>query len=267
MIDTHCHLTYGPLFDRLDEVLKGAAAAGVDRMITVGTSPGDAQRAVTLAASHAHIYATVGVHPHYAAQWADVDGLEATLERLLEHPRVVAIGEMGLDRHYDDPPLEIQRRVLRLQLEIAGRVSATMPIIIHNREATDEVLEILRRSGLAPNRFVFHCFTGSAEELEAILAFGAMVSFTGVVTFQNARALACSAATVPMERIMVETDAPYLTPEPHRKRRPNEPRFVTFVAEHLASQRSMNPATFIAQVDANAERFFGIGTAGDSAPR
>ena len=258
MIDTHCHLTYKPLYDRIEAVLHAADEAGVDRMISVGTCPDDAQLAVALAETYSHIYATAGVHPHYAAKWMEDDRLERMLGRLLDHPRVVAMGEMGLDRHYGDPPLEVQRSVLRRQLDVAGQIRETMPIVIHNREATDEVLAELRRSKLAPHRFVFHCFTGNSEELAAILQFGAMVSFTGIVTFGNARQLSQDAATVPIDRIMVETDSPYLTPEPHRKHRPNEPRFVPFVAEHLASQRGMKADIFVAKVDANAERFFGL---------
>lgn len=261
MIDTHCHLTYEPLFERIDEVLAGAAVAGVDRMISVGTAPDDAQRAVALAEGHDNLFATAGIHPHYAAKWADVEDVAARLEALLDHPRVVAIGEMGLDNHYDDPPLPKQRKILQIQLEVAKGLSASTPIIIHNRDATEEMLHILQDSGLAPERFVFHCFTGDAEELASILDFGAMVSFTGIVTFGSARDLSRCAATVPIDRVMVETDAPYLTPEPHRKCRPNEPRYIPHVAAHLAAARGMASEDFITQVDANAERFFGIGSA------
>ncbi len=256
MIDTHCHLTYEPLCNRVDDVLKRAVEAGVDRMITVGTSPEDSVRTVALVERCEKVYATVGVHPHHAAEWVDRGDFDATMREVFRNPRVVALGEMGLDNHYDDPPIEDQRRVLQWQLEIAAELNDGSPIIIHNREATDQILEALRDSGIPGGRFVFHCFTGSDRELDDVLEFGAMVSFTGIVTFSNAATLAASAKRVPQDRLMVETDAPYLTPEPHRKVRPNEPCHVVHVAKFLASQREVGEKEFVEVVDANAVRFF-----------
>ncbi len=258
MIDTHCHLTFKLLLDDLDAVLTRAHDAGVDRMITVATTPDDARQAAALAGQHDNVYATVGVHPHYAGQWRGRgQDVAAAMRELADDPKVVALGEMGLDRHYDDPPIDDQRRVFALQLETAKAL--TKPIIIHNREATDEVLAMIRDAGLPGARFVFHCFTGTQQELDAILELGAMVSFTGIVTFSNARSLARSAAGVPLDRLMIETDSPYLTPEPHRKVRPNQPCYVPCVASFLAQQRGMDESEFIAAVDRNAERFFGLG--------
>ena len=256
MIDTHCHLTYDPLYERVDEVLKRAAGAGVDRMITVGTSPDDSRRAAVLAGRCANVYATAGVHPHHAAAWVDRGAFDATLRESASDPRVVALGEMGLDTHYDDPPIEDQHRVLRWQLEIAAELNDGSPIIIHNREATDDILAALRGSGIPGGRFVFHCFTGSEAELDAVLEFGAMVSFTGIVTFKNAATLAASARRVPEECLMIETDAPYLTPEPHRKVRPNEPCYVPHVARFLAERRGVDEVRFIETMDENAVKFF-----------
>ncbi len=270
MIDTHCHLTYDGLHERIDDVMQGAADAGVDRMISVGTTPDDALKAVALAERRDNVFATVGLHPHYSAQWPDLATLVQAIQRLSAHPRVVAIGEMGLDRHYPDPPIDDQKRAFAAQLETVkslpsepsssepGRVGPVLPIIIHNREATDETVGMIRDSGLPGDRFVFHCFTGKRDELDAVLDLGAMVSFTGIVTFKNARDLADCAARVPADRIMVETDSPYLTPEPHRKVRPNEPRYVPYVARFLAERRGVPEAEFVKQVDANAERFFGL---------
>ncbi len=256
MIDTHCHLTYDGLYERVDEVIAAAQAAGVDRMITVGTTPRDAQRAMDLAERYDGVYATVGVHPHYAADWLDAKQVNEALRIGATHPRIVALGEMGLDRHYPDPPIELQKQLLAIQLDAASQVD-DLPIVIHNREATEETLAMLRASGIAPERFVFHCFTGEIEELDSILAFGAMVSFTGIVTFRNAPHLAEGAKRVPLARLMVETDSPYLTPAPHRKVRPNEPRYVVDVARFLAEVKEMAFDEFTDAMDTNAERFFG----------
>jgi TatD DNase family protein len=256
MIDTHCHLTYDPLLGRIDDVLRRAGEAGVDRMITVGTSPEDVAKAIALAQRFAQVYAAVGLHPHYSAQWQDLGVVQQMIRTLASHPRVVAIGEMGLDRYYPDPPIQVQRRALEAQLQIAAEFDK--PIIIHNRQATDDTLAMLRDSGIAASRFVFHCFTGSPAELDAILAFGAMVSFTGIVTFNSARELGESTRRVPDDRIMIETDSPYLTPEPHRKVKPNEPCFVPHVAAHLAKVRGISVEQMVQLVDANARRFFGV---------
>lgn len=268
MIDTHCHLTFKPLLDQIDAVLKRARQEGVDRMICVGTSPDDSRQAVTLAERSDHIYATVGIHPHYADQSADPNELTAAFREMAGHPKIVALGEMGLDNHYPDPPIETQRQVFTWQLELARQMDeeqvvgkrrrGAKPIIIHNREATDEVLAMIRDSGIPGERFVFHCFTGTDTELDAILDLGSMVSFTGVVTFKNATDLATCAARVPLDRLMIETDSPYLTPEPHRKVRPNEPCYVPCVASFLADVRGVDRDEFVAAMDRNAVRFFGL---------
>jgi len=254
MIDTHCHLTFRDFIGREDEVVAKAREAGVDRMITVGITPEDAARAVGLAERFAGVFATVGLHPHYAAEFADPEPVGAAMRLLSGRTEVVALGEMGLDRHYPDPPLEDQKRLFGYQLEIAAGID--LPIIIHNREATDETIAMIRAGGVPGERFVFHCFTGDEREVDAILDLGAMVSFTGISTFKNAKTIADCAARAPLERIMVETDSPYLTPEPYRKVRPNEPCYVPYVARFLAERRGMEEGEFVAQMDANAERFF-----------
>lgn len=255
MIDTHCHLTYAGIVERLDEVLAQAAAAGVTGMVSIGTSLDDSAKAVALTARHPQVCATVGIHPHHTPTCTDRPRLHAELTRLAAAPKVVALGEMGLDWHYPDPPRQAQREVLAWQLEWM-HTQPNLPGVIHNREATADVLPMLRDSGLAPQRFVFHCFTGSDAELEAILDYGAMVGFTGIVTFKNAATLAAAAARVPLERLLIETDAPYLTPEPYRKIKVNEPRHVATVAQFLAQRRGMSVADFTAATDANARRFY-----------
>ncbi len=253
MIDTHCHLTYDGLYERVDQVITGATSAGVDRLITVGTTPPDCYKALDLSHQYPNVFATVGVHPHYAAG-VHPDDMRVAYRELAEDPRVVALGEMGLDQHYPDPSLADQQRVLNLQLEICAPLNK--PIIIHNREATDLTIAQLSASGIDPARFVFHCFTGEADELEAILTFGAMVSLTGIVTFSSARNLAEASDMIPLDRLMMETDSPYLTPAPHRKVRPNEPKYVIHTAEFISERRGLSFDEFVKQMDANAERFF-----------
>ena len=245
MIDTHCHLTYQPLYEQVDAVIAAAQDAGVDRLITVGTS---------LAERYPCVYATTGVHPHYAHDHRDRSAIVDMIQAGIKHDRVVAIGEMGLDMHYPDPPIEDQVRVFEWQLEASG--DCDLPIIIHNREATDRTIELILASGIPGGRFVFHCFTGDGTELDAILGLGAMVSFTGITTFGNAKTIADCAARTPIDRIMVETDSPYLTPAPHRKVRPNQPCYVVHTARFIAERRDMDEQTFVEQVDANADRFF-----------
>lgn len=255
MIDTHCHLTYKGLAERLEEVLALAGEANVDRMVTIGTRPDDARKAVALAERFDNIYAAVGVHPHYSGEFPDRAVVEQTIRELAAHPKVVAIGEMGLDRHYPEPTLDVQQRVLEWQLELAVTMP-DKPVVIHNRKATEETLAVLRASGIAPQRFDFHCFTGTLAEMDAILDFGAMIGFTGVVTFQNAGELVECVRRIPVDRFLIETDSPYLTPAPHRKVRVNEPKYAALVARFMAGQRGLSEADLIAQADANAERFF-----------
>lgn len=257
MIDTHCHLTFEQLANRLDEVLRNATLAGVDGMISVGTTPEQTRRAIAVAALHRGVYASAGLHPHYVSQYTSKSALLESLREAAASPHVVALGEMGLDRHYPEPPLAHQRQAFDWQLELAAEPAlAHLPIIIHNRKATDETLAMLRQARMPGERFVFHCFAGDVAEVEAILAFGAMVSFTGIVTFPNAAEVADASDRVPVDRLMVETDAPYLTPEPYRKIRPNEPRYVVEVARFLAERRKMDYRDFEAVMDGNAKRFF-----------
>lgn len=258
MIDTHCHLTFRELADRVDDVLAAARDAGVEQVICVGTTPNDAEAAHALAQRHEGVYSTVGVHPHYVQRVADMEKLREAMRRLADEPRVVAFGEMGLDYHYDDPPRDAQRDAFARQLEIIAQIETPLPVIIHNRKATDDVLRMIAEAGLPGERFVFHCFSGEADEAERILATGAMISFTGIVTFSGARDVAAASDRVPIDRLMVETDAPYLTPAPHRKVRPNEPRYVVDVARFLAQRRNMTLADFAARTDANARRFFAL---------
>ena len=257
MIDTHCHLLYPGLRERLDEVLGSARSAGVGGFVTIGTTTTDSLAGTGLCDRHPDVWCSAGIHPLHAADpisWND-------LRTAAAHPRCVAWGELGLDRHYPEPAQELQVRVLE---ELLGRIRAwraeglDKPVVIHCRKAVEELLPVLRASGLPPDRFVFHCFTEEPREARAVLDFGAWISFTGVVTFRGAPAVAEAARLVPPDRLMCETDAPFLSPEPVRGTRPCEPAFVMHTARFLASLRGVPFDEFERTVDANARRFFGL---------
>ncbi|MBL9150265.1 MAG: TatD family hydrolase [Phycisphaerae bacterium] len=257
MFDTHCHLTFPEYRGRVADVLRDARAHGVHGAITVSTTAANAAQSLELARAHRDLWCTAGVHPLHSDDPLDWPCIRACGR----DPKCVAWGELGLDNHYANPPRELQRRVLDEQLahiESWRRDGLEKPIVIHCRDAFDDLLPILRATTLPRERFVFHCFTGTPDEARAVLDFGASISFTGVVTFRNAKAVADAACLVPGDRIMVETDAPFLTPEPFRTTRPNEPKYVTHVADRLADLRGESRAAFADRVDANAERFFGL---------
>jgi TatD DNase family protein len=257
VIDTHCHLTSAPLAPDAPAVIARARAAGVHGLITVATSAADAEAALALAADHEGVWCTAGMHPLYADEPRDWPAIR----RVAERPECVAWGELGLDNHYEKPPRELQDAVLEEHLalvEAAASEGLVRPVVVHCREAFDELLAVFRATALDPTRFVFHCFTGGPDEARAVLDFGAWISFTGVVTFRNAREVAEAAKLVPADRIMVETDAPYLAPEPVRKTWPNEPCHVVHTARFLADLRGVEPEAWERALDANAERFFGI---------
>ncbi len=257
MIDTHCHLTFKQFQGRIDEVLGEARRAGVSGAITVGTTSASSEAGLVIAKQHDGVWCTAGLHPLYADETPDW----TVLEEVAAHPKCVAWGELGLDNHYDKPLRSIQDRLLSEQLsfiEAAQSDGMTKPVVVHCRKAVDELLEVLRRSSLDPSRFVFHCFSETPDDARKILDFGAWISFTGIVTFKNAPGVAESAILVPADRIMVETDAPFLSPEPVRKMFPNEPKNVVHTARFVADLRGVDRRDFERQLDANAERFFGL---------
>lgn len=261
LIDTHCHLTHEDLAAQIGDVLARAAAADVTRMITVATTPADARAAIALARAHPQVHVAAGIHPHEAARVsADDLAALAALHRGqwpdVPAGRPVAVGETGLDFHYDFAPRDVQERVFRFQLELACETGR--PVIIHARKAEERVCEILADYPALAGRVVFHCFSCGVEVARRVLDGGWWLSFTGVVTFKNADAARAAAVFVPADRIMVETDAPYLSPEPVRKIRVCEPAFVEHTARRLAELRGVSFEEFAAQTTANAERFFGL---------
>jgi TatD DNase family protein len=230
--------------------LARAAAAGVSRMVTIGTQPGDWEACLALCRGHANIRCAIGVHPNHSHQ-VEFEQI-ALLRGLQADPAVVALGEMGLDYHYDFAPRDRQRRFLEAQLAMA--VELNRPVVIHCREATDDCLAVMKNYPVPAA--VFHCFTGTVAEAELILAAGYLIGFTGVVTYKNAPQLRQIAATMPMDRILVETDAPYLSPEPVRKQKTNEPSFVVHTAIAVAAARGLTGHEFDRLTTANAMAFY-----------
>ena len=258
MIDTHCHLTFPDYAGRIDETLDHAASMGVTGAITIATTTADSIDTLRLAHEHERVWCSAGVHPLYSHEgphdWSVLRASGAD-------EKCVAFGELGLDHHHDGPHRDTQFGVLADQLaaiETLARDGIERPIVIHCREAFDDLIPILAQTTLDPARFVFHCFTGDEDDARAVLDFGAMLSFTGVVTYRNAKEVARAAAMVPDDRIMCETDAPFLSPEPVRGQRPCRPGFARHTAEFLARVRSTPFRDFHALLDDNTQRFFGI---------
>ena len=251
MIDSHCHLTDPRLFAQLEEILARAQSAGVTRMITVGTNPADDEAAIAVCRGRMErVRCTVGVHPNYCHEVAFEQ--VARVRELQSDPAVVALGEMGLDYHYDFADRARQRKFFQAQLSLAAELSR--PVVIHCREAVDDTLAIL---GAFPSvAAVFHCFTGTVEEAGKILEAGYLLGFTGVVTFRKNDVLREAARLTPRDRLLVETDAPYLSPEPVRKQKTNEPAFVMHTARILAEQWGVDTEELDRITTANVERFF-----------
>jgi TatD DNase family protein len=253
LVDSHCHLDDTQFDADRDAVIERARAAGVETMLAVGTGngPPDLEAGIRLADRYAEMYATVGVQPHDASKATPETYVR--LRELLAHPKVVAIGEIGLDYHYNFSPPEVQREVFARQLELAR--AAGLPVVVHTREAWPDTLWLLAEAGVASG--VMHCFSGGPQEAGQSLALGFHVSFAGVVTFPKALAIQAAARMVPLERLLVETDAPYLAPVPHRGKR-NQPAFVVETARKLAELRGTALEEIAAATTENFRRLFGV---------
>ncbi|BDU78037.1 TatD family hydrolase [Mesoterricola sediminis] len=251
LVDSHCHLTGSYLGeDQLQAVLDRAREAGVTGMVAVGCNLDDSRLVLALARRHPCLAASLGVHPHDARTW-DPLTLDA-LEALLADPAAVFVGETGLDWHYDLSPREEQEQVFRAQIRLARRLGK--PLMIHTREAPEATLAILREEGA--DRGVIHCFSEDLAFARAALDLGFHLSFSGIVTFKNAQAIREVAAWAPLDRILVETDAPYLAPVPFRGKA-NEPAFVTHVAAQVAALRGLRPESLAETAAANLEALCG----------
>lgn len=247
LVDTHCHLD---LLDDADAALERATTVGVERVITIGVDLATSEDAVRRAEADERVFATVGLHPHDAKDWTP--SVWDRIGSLATHPRVVGVGEGGLDFHYDNSPRPQQREVFARHIALAHETDRTL--VIHSREAWDDTFRILEEGG-QPARTVYHCFIGGPAEAERALGMGAVLSFSGIVTFANADAVRQAALLAPLDRILIETDAPFLTPVPHRGR-PNEPAYVEHTAAFLADLKGVTLKEFSQVTTANAERMF-----------
>ena len=252
LIDSHCHLDYYSDTD-LPLVLARAAEAGVGEMVTIGTTLAQSATLPAMAARHANLWCTVGVHPHYAAE-APIPTPE-TLAAMTRDPKVIGIGESGLDYFYDKAPRDVQAANFRAH--IRGARLAGLPLAIHARDADDDIAAILREETDQGGAFAFllHCFSSSRELAEAALALGGFISFSGILTFPKSVDLRAIARDVPADRILVETDAPYLAPVPFRGKR-NEPGWVAHTARVLGEVRGMTPEALADLTTANFRRLF-----------
>lgn len=248
-VDSHCHLS---MADGAEEAITRARKAGVRGFLVPGTKADDSEHVVALANRHRDVWAAVGFHPHEAKDFDD--GAEARIDSLLGGERVVAVGEAGLDYHYDHSPRDVQKAVLIRHLALARKHG--LPAIIHNRESTDDVIAILSEEGRGV-RGVLHSFTESYEAACALIDMGWYISFSGILTFRNAESLRSVAKRLPQDRVLIETDTPYLAPVPHRGRT-NEPAFVTHIAQVLADLWLL-PVDEVGEVTTkNFEDLFGV---------
>ena len=257
LIDTHCHLDFDAYADDLGAVLARAKAANVGRVIVPAIDLDNCRTVVTLAERHTIVLAAVGVHPNSSANWQD-DWIDE-LRRLANHETVVAIGEIGLDYYRENSPKRVQQEAFIAQLALADELN--LPVIIHNRQADEDILRMLR-SASRPARTggVLHSFSSPWSTAEAALELGYYLGFTGPITFKKATELRWVAAQVPLDRMLVETDGPFLTPHPYRGKR-NEPAYVRYVAERLAEVKKVTATEFARRSSANATRLFGPKTA------
>jgi TatD DNase family protein len=252
LIDSHCHLDFPEFAGELDQVVARARAVGIARMVTISTRVRKFSDLRAITDRYDDVFCSIGTHPHHAAEEADVTGPD--LLAAAEHPKVVAVGEAGLDYHYDRSPRDLQERSFRLH--IAAARDTGLPLVIHAREADDDVARVLEvESGKGAFSFVLHCFTGGPELARRGIALGGYVSFTGILTFKNSGALREIAASLPADRILVETDAPYLAPGKWRGKR-NEPAYVAETARVLAEVRNVTPEAMAAQTTENFFRLF-----------
>jgi TatD DNase family protein len=255
LVDSHCHLADPRLRDDAAGIIERAKAAGVETIISVGAigSAATDRLTVELAERRPELYAVVGVHPHDASACSDARLEE--LRKLAASPKVVAIGESGLDFHYMHSPQQDQENALVRHLALASELGK--PIVIHCRNAEERLAAIVRDTGMPPRGGVIHCFTGNSESARTLLALGFYISFSGILTFRNAAAVQQAALLVPIDRLMIETDAPYLAPEPLRGRR-NEPANVVRTCEFLARLRGVDMDILAQATTANAGRLFEI---------
>lgn len=254
LIDTHAHFTFDDLANDVDGVLSRSVEAGVSSWITVATEPGELEKALAVAHGHDNMYAALGYHPHYGENVTEADLV--LLKKLCADDKVVALGETGLDFFYDHSPRGIQKEIFRKQLRIAEELN--LPVVIHTRNAFDETMEILEEFTGKLKNVVIHCYSGTGEQTKLVLDRGYYVSFTGIVTFKKAEEARDSAKLVPLDRMMVETDCPFISPTPVRNQRPNEPALMIHTARKLAEIKGMELEDFAEKVTQTSKKFFSL---------
>jgi TatD DNase family protein len=253
LLDTHAHLTMAQFDPDREAVIQRALDSGLRSIITIGITLDDARRAVELTERYPLLSAAVGIHPHHVQ--AVKETTYPALEKLLAHPKVVALGEIGLDYYRNYAPRDIQQREFINQISLARKWH--LPIIIHNRDAHQDILDILRREGGKEVGGIFHCFSGTAEVARAVLDLGFYISIAGPITYQNARKLPEVVSIVPLDRLLIETDCPYLPPHPFRDQR-NEPAYVRLVAERIAALKGISVASLADAMTENVSKLLGI---------
>ena len=246
--DSHCHIHDERIPDGADGAVEAARSAGVQTMVTVGCDRATSLAAIEVAARFDDVHATVGLHPHDASNGVD------SIVDLLDTPGIVAVGEAGLDYYYDHSPRDAQQIAFAAQIQLAHE--RRLPLIIHTRDAWDDTFDILRAEG-TPERTVFHCFTGGPDEARRCLDLGATLSFSGIVTFKGAPEVQDAARECPLDRMLIETDSPYLAPIPHRGK-PNRPAWVPHVGRFIADLRGLDADEIAEATSTNAAALFGL---------
>ena len=254
LIDSHAHLTFKELENSLDDVLQRSIKAGVTGWITVGTDVEQNRKVVAIIDRYENLYGSVGIHPHYASQVSPAD--INRVKELAKHEKIVAIGETGLDFHYNFSKQDAQKELFKNLLEIAAEEK--LPVIIHCRNAFDETIKIIDKFKDNLTNVVFHCWGGTVEQAQIVLNKGFYISFTGVVTFKNAEQTRNAAKIVPLEKMMIETDCPYMSPEPMRKQKINEPALLIHTARKIAELKQISLEKFADEITKTTKKFFNL---------
>ena len=258
-IDTHCHLNHEDFSDDWANARDRAAAAGVTRLLCIGYGLASSRLAAQIAAGNPQIYAAIGIHPEAAAEWSAETAEALTALYNTSGGKVAAYGEIGLDYHWDTVPRSRQSEVFAAQIALAGTLGPTLPLIIHNREALADVLALIKSSG-TPAPIVMHCFTGDVEDAKTCLDAGCYLGIGGVATFKKSNAVRAAIAYAPLERLLLETDCPYLAPQFKRGRR-NEPSYLPAIAETVAAVKNISLEEVAAVTTQTASSLFGMGEA------
>jgi TatD DNase family protein len=252
--DTHCHLEMLGDDPEIGKLITNAREEGLSLIVTIGTDPDSSRRASALSKVYPDVWATVGIHPHESGM-ATPEAMETFRQLIRENPRIRGIGETGLDYHYDHAPRETQKSSFVRHIALAREVR--LPLVVHSRNAAPDTLELLKKEGASEVGGILHCFSENWEMAEALLGLNFMISFSGIITFKNAAALREVVSRVPLDRILIETDAPYLAPAPYRGKR-NEPGFVKKVAEKISEIRNLPLSEVISATTRNAREIYRV---------